>query len=122
MHGILDRAHAVLLDAPIVPGEEHRPFCKGHEDRFVHPELHGELDLTAGRIEANGIDILRQAPQQRGMRRRLEPRRLEVRRQPHLQHVDFLVGRAECLRIRAAQRHQRRIEGVPDRRVGVAVP
>ncbi len=53
---------------------------------------------------------------------RRKARRFEVGRQPDLQHVDFFFGRAESLRVRAAQRHQRRVETVPDSGIGVAAP
>jgi hypothetical protein len=116
VHRVLDRAHAVLLHAAVVAGEQHRPLGERHEDRVVHLELDRQLD---GSVPVSK----RAASMSFSSWRRIavwasdvEARRLEVGRQAHLQHVDLLLGRAESLRIRAAQRHQFRIEAVPDAR------
>jgi hypothetical protein len=88
----------------------------------VDAQLDRQLDLAAvtGR-EADGVDVGLEAAEQRGVRVGLEAGRPEVRRQPHEQHVGGLAGRADRLRVGAAHGHERRVEDVPDRRVGVAV-
>src|SRR5262249_12370224 len=47
VHGVLDRARRILLHAAIIAGQQHRPFGERHENRIMHLELHGELNLVA---------------------------------------------------------------------------
>ena len=49
-------------------------------------------------------------------------RRLEVGRESHLKHIGLLFRRTERLRIRAAQRHQTRIERIPELRLKKTFP
>ena len=67
VHRFLRGAHAVLGDAAVVAGEQHRPLGERHEDRVVHPELHRQLDLAFRRIEAHRVDVLLELAQDRGV-------------------------------------------------------
>ena len=122
VNGILDRPHRILLHATIIAGQQHAPLGQWHEDAVVNFQLHRQLDLLAIDLEAGRIDVGLQLAQDGGMGIGLEPRRLEVGWQADLQDVDLLLGRAEGLRVGAAQGHELGIEGVPDRCVCVAGP
>ena len=122
MHGILDGAHPGLGNAAVVARHQHRPLRQGHEYRVVHLELHRQVELLRPGVEARRCDVRFQPAQDCGMRGRGEMRRLEVGGQAHLKHIHFFFRRAEGLRVGAAERHERRVEAVPDRGIGVAVP
>src|SRR5437879_9658350 len=77
----------------------------------MHLQLHRQLDA----LEAGGFNVGFQPAQNRRVRIRRKAGRLEIGRQPDLQHVQLFFRRAESLRIRAAQGHQRGVEAVPDR-------
>ena len=49
MHRFLDRADAVLRHAAIIARDQHRPFRERHEHRFVHLELHRQLEALVAR-------------------------------------------------------------------------
>ena len=117
VHRLADRADLAVLHAAIVAGQEHAPLGERYEHRVVDLELDRQLHAA------------------RSARPRCRPaasrsiavccvrgkaRDLEVGRQAHLQHVHLLVRRPERLRVRAAQRHQRGVEAVPHRGIGVA--
>ena len=118
MDCVLDRADAVFLDAAIVAGEQHRPFRQRHEHRIVHLQLDRQFDA----FKARGFYVGLQLSQDRGVCVGFEARRLEVGRQPDLQDVDLFFRRAERLGIGAAQRHELRVEAVPDGGIRVALP
>src|SRR5712664_3917852 len=51
MHRLLGGPHAVLGDAAVIAGEQHRPLGERDENRIVHLELHRQLDLALRRVE-----------------------------------------------------------------------
>ncbi len=67
-----------------------------------------------------GVDVSLETPKDLRRLIALEARRLEVGGKAHLQHVLRLIRRTERLRIGTGQRHERRIEVLPDAGVGVA--
>ncbi len=100
VHRFLRGAHAVLGDAAVVAGEQHRPFGERHEDRIVHAQLHRQFDLALGRIEAHRVDILLDLAQDGGVFVVVEFGDLEIGRQRDHQHVDLFIRRADRLRVR----------------------
>ena len=108
MHRFLRRAHAVLGDAAIVAGEQHRPFRERHENRLVIFELHRQLDLALRRVVADGLDVGLQLLQNRIRFFVVKTRDFEVGRQRHLQHVYFFFWRPNRLRIGATKRDRAR--------------
>jgi len=120
MHRILDGAGAILLNATIIAGQQHGPFRQRDEDGIVHLELDRQLDLAAIVVITDGLDIRRHLAQHRRVFVGVESRHLEVGGQRDLQHVDLFIRRPKGLRVRAAQRHQSRIEFLPDGGISVA--
>ena len=119
MHGLLRGAHAILGDAAIVAGEQHRPFGEWYPDRVIGLELDRQFYLAFRRVKTGGIDILFEVADDLGVLVFLEPCAFEVGRQSDQQFVGLAVRWANRLRIRAVERDLFRIDGIPDTRIGV---
>ena len=119
MHGVLDVDRAILCDAAVIAGQQHRPFGERHKDRVVHLQLDRQLDRPVSRIVPCRLDVGLHLAQHRGGFVGLEPGHLEIGRQGDLQHIDLLAGRPDGLRVRAAQGQVPGLEIVPDARIGI---
>ena len=122
MHRLRDGDHLVASYAPVVSGEQHRPFGQGHKDGIEHPEFHRNLDRAIARIKSDSVDVGLEVPQHRRVLFRLESRRLEIRRQSNLENVLRFVRRPKRLGIGTGQRDESWLEPLPDIGIHVAPP
>ena len=58
MHRVLDVDRAILCDAAIVAGQQHRPFRKRNKNGIIYPELDRCFDLSLRRLESGPLDIV----------------------------------------------------------------
>jgi hypothetical protein len=56
MHGVADRLHGVVANAPVVARQQHAPFGERNEQRVVHLELHRQFDPTAVDVVSHRLD------------------------------------------------------------------
>ncbi len=119
MNRLLNRLHGLVQHATVVAGQQHAPFGQGHEKRLVQFELDRNIQRLAIHGPARSGDVGVQLGQHGVVRRTCELRHFEVGRQSHLQDIGRFVRWPKGLRIRAAQRHQARLEAIPNSRLQI---